>query len=140
MSRRRRKKGKKIKKKLRSRKRNRQSRNKKKIRKKLKSKSSSKKPILTKDEDGNVLIKVSDNWANQAFVNQSKYKKKYNLSVKENENFWKKEGKRITWIKPYTKIKDVKYSKEDVKIKWFYDGSLNASVNCIDRHLKKKWK
>ena len=68
------------------------------------------------------------------------YKKKYNLSVKENENFWKKEGKRITWIKPYTKIKDVKYSKEDVKIKWFYDGSLNASVNCVDRQLKKKWK
>ena len=57
---------------------------------KIKRKSSSKKPILTKDDDGNVLIKVSDNWANQAFVNQSKYKK-YNLSVKENENFWKKE-------------------------------------------------
>ncbi len=137
MSKRKRKKGKKIKKKLRSRKRKSQSRNKKKVRKKLKRKSSSKKPILTKDEDGNVLIKVSDNWANQAFVNQSKYKKKYNLSVKENENFWKKEGKRITWIKPYTKVKDVKYSKEDVKIKWFYDGSLNASVNCVDRHLKK---
>jgi acetyl-CoA synthetase len=137
LSRRKRKKGKKIKKKLSSRKSNSKSRNKKKIRKKLKRKSSSKKPILTKDEDGNVLIKVSDNWANQAFVNQSKYKKKYNLSVKENENFWKKEGKRITWIKPYTKIKDVKYSKEDVKIKWFYDGSLNASVNCVDRHLKK---
>ena len=49
----------------------------------------------------------------------------------------KKEGKRINWIKPYTKIKDVKYSKSDVKIKWFYDGTLNASANCIDRHLKK---
>ena len=137
MSKRKRKKGKKTRKKLRSRKTNRQSRSKRKIRKKLKRKSSSKKPILTKDDDGNVLIKVSDNWANQAFVNQSKYKKKYNLSIKENENFWEKEGKRLTWIKPYTKIKDVKYSKEDVKIKWFYDGSLNASVNCIDRHLKK---
>ena len=52
--------------------------------------------------------------------------------------FGKKKGKRITWIKPYTKIKDVKYSKEDVKIKWYYDGTLNASANCIDRHLEKK--
>ena len=52
-------------------------------------------------------------------------------------NFGKKEGKRISWIKPYTKIKDIKYSKEDVKIKWFYDGTLNVSANCIDRHLKK---
>ena len=51
-----------------------------------------------------------------------------------------KRGKRITWIKPYTKIKDIKYSKEDVKIKWFYDGTLNASANCVDRHLKKNAK
>ena len=48
-----------------------------------------------------------------------------------------KKNKRIDWIKPYTKIKDVKYSKSDVHIKWFYDGVLNASANCIDRHLKK---
>ena len=52
--------------------------------------------------------------------------------------FGKKEGKRITWIKPYKKIKDVKYSTNDVKIKWYYDGTLNASANCIDRHLKDK--
>ena len=92
---------------------------------------------FSKDDDGNLVINVSDSWANQALVNKNKYQKKYNLSIKENDKFWKKEGKRITWIKPYTKIKDVKYSKEDVKIKWFYDGTLNASVNCIDRHLKK---
>ena len=59
------------------------------------------------------------------------------MSVKDNENFWRKEGKRINWIKPYTKIKDVKYSKEDVKNKWYYDGTLNVSANCIDRHLKR---
>ena len=105
--------------------------------KKIAKKIFSKKIILKKDDDGNDLIKVSDSWANQALINESKYKKKYNLSIKENDRFWKKEGKRITWIKPYTKIKDIKYSKEDVKIKWFYDGTLNASSNCIDRHLKK---
>ncbi len=94
-------------------------------------------PILSKDGDGNTIIKVSDSWANQAYVNGSKYKKKYKLSIKENEKFWAKEGKRISWIKKYTKIKDVKYSKEEVKIKWYYDGTLNASANCIDRHLRK---
>ena len=72
----------------------------------------------------------------KAYANKNSYQKKYNHSVKKNEDFWRKEGKRITWIKPYKKIKDIKYSKTDVKIKWFYDGKLNASVNCIDRHLK----
>ena len=94
----------------------------------------------SKDSDGNTIIKVSDNWANHAYVNDSKYKKKYKLSMKENEKFWSKEGKRITWIKKYSKIKDVKYSKEEVRIKWYYDGTLNASANCIDRHLKKNSK
>ena len=114
--------------------------------KKPRRKTSSKKkriaktPIQSKDSDGNTIIKVSDNWANHAYVNESKYKKKYRLSIKENEKFWAKEGKRISWIKKYTKIKDVKYSKEEVKIKWFYDGTLNASANCIDRHLKKNAK
>ena len=114
-----------------------------KIKKSRKTKKSSKdniKPVVTKDGDGNTIIKVSDNWSNQALINKSKYKKKYDLSVKENDKFWKKEGKRINWIKPYTKIKDVKYSKDDVKIKWYYDGTLNASANCIDRHLKKNGK
>ena len=96
-----------------------------------------KSPTQSKDADGNTIIKVSDSWANHAYVNETKYKKKYKLSIKENDKFWAKEGKRISWIKKYTKIKDVKYSKDEVKIKWYYDGTLNASVNCIDRHLKK---
>ncbi len=93
--------------------------------------------VQSRDSDGNTIVKVSDSWAHQAYINGSKYKKKYKLSIKENEKFWAKEGKRISWIKKYTKIKDVKYSKEEVKIKWYYDGTLNASANCIDRHLKK---
>ncbi len=111
---------------------------KKKTRKKAKARRINfKAPTYSKDSDGNSIIKVSDSWANQAYVNDSKYKKKYKMSIKENDKFWAKEGKRITWMKKYTKIKDVKYSKEEVKIKWFYDGTLNASANCIDRHLKK---
>ena len=113
--------------------------------KKAKKRRSPKKRALkplshSKDSDGNTLIKVSDNWANHAYVNDSKYKKKYKLSMKENEKFWFKEGKRISWIKKYSKVKDVKYSKEEVRITWYYDGTLNASANCIDRHLKKNSK
>ena len=92
----------------------------------------------TKDVDGNLVFKVPEKWSKQAYVNKSQYEKKYRFSIKNNEDFWAKEGKRINWIKPYTKIKDVKYSKEDVHIKWYYDGTLNASANCIDRHLEKK--
>ena len=93
----------------------------------------------TKKSDSSELIfKVSKRWSNTAYVNRTKYEKKYKLSIRDNEGFWRKEGKRIDWIKPYKKIKDVKYSKTDVKIKWFYDGTLNASANCIDRHLKDK--
>jgi len=92
----------------------------------------------TKDSDGNIVFKVPQSWEKQAHINKTQYAKKYKLSIRDNENFWKKEGKRISWIKPYTKIKDVKYSKEEVSIKWYYDGTLNASANCIDRHLEKK--
>ena len=142
----RRKKSKKIirsKKKSRKVKKTKKSRSKKRKKSKSKSRKSKprkfnfKAPKLLEDGDGKSLIKVSDSWANHAYVNESKYKKKYKLSIKENDKFWAKEGKRITWIKKYSKIKDVKYSKEEVKIKWFYDGTLNASANCIDRHLKK---
>ena len=115
-------------------------RKKKKILRKKKKKISSKKKgsKQIEDSDGNIVFKVPPTWEKQAYVNQSQYSKKYKLSLKDNEGFWAKEGKRITWMKPYTKIKDVKYSKEDVSIKWYYDGTLNASANCIDRHLDKK--
>ena len=149
---RRKKKSKKIKKPRKKSRKNKKSRKIKKSREKAKRKRKSRKksrkikkvkfkaPTYSKDSDGNSVIKVSDSWANNAYVNESKYKKKYKLSIKENDKFWAKEGKRITWIKKYTKIKDVKYSKDDVRIKWFYDGTLNASANCIDRHLKKESK
>ena len=93
---------------------------------------------IKSSESSELIFKVPKKWANTAYVDKNLYDKKYKLSIKDNEGFWKKEGKRIDWIKPYTKIKDVKYSKTDVKIKWYYDGTLNASSNCIDRHLKDK--
>ena len=100
----------------------------KRIRRKLKENS------LTKQ----LIIKARPEWIKKSLVNKTLYQKKYSDSLKNNDDFWKKEGKRIKWIKPYTKIKDVKYSKTDVKINWYQDGTLNASANCIDRHLKNK--
>ena len=96
------------------------------------------KPIRKKIEEKELIIKTKPEWVKSALVNKTKYQKKYSDSIKNNNDFWKREGKRITWIKPYKKIKDVKYSKKEVKIKWYEDGTLNASANCIDRHLKDK--
>jgi acetyl-CoA synthetase len=96
------------------------------------------KKVLKKIEEKELIIKTKPEWVKSALVNKAKYQKKYSDSIKKNDDFWKIEGKRITWIKPYKKIKDVKYSKKEVKIKWYEDGTLNASANCIDRHLKDK--
>jgi len=85
-----------------------------------------------------LIFKTKPDWIKNGLANKAQYTNKYNESIKNNNAFWKKEGKRITWIKPYKKIKDVKYSKEEVRIKWYEDGTLNASANCIDRHLKDK--
>ena len=115
---------------------------KRKIRKKIRKKSEprrrrkSKKTSIEGKKD--LIIKSTRAWQKMAYVDRRMYEKKYDLSIKKNEEFWRKEGKRISWIKSYTKVKDVRYSKSDVKIKWFYDGTLNASFNCIDRHLDDK--
>ncbi|MDC3396185.1 acetate--CoA ligase [Candidatus Pelagibacter sp.] len=93
---------------------------------------------VVKDNSKELIIKTKPQWIKSSLATKSKYQDKYNKSIKNNDEFWKKEGKRITWIKPYKKIKDVKYSTKEVKIKWFQDGTLNASANCIDRHLKDK--
>ena len=107
-----------------------------KIKKKKKKKTVLKKntPKTAKDP----VFKVFPEWKKKGLVNQSSYEKMYEESVSNNEKFWEKHGKRINWIKPYSQIKDVTYSKEKVDIKWFYDGTLNVAYNCIDRHLPKK--
>ena len=109
---------------------------KKKIIKRKKIKKKNKKPKKKENKNIEKIYKVKSEWLKKALVNKNVYEKKYSQSLKDNDGFWRKEGKRINWIKPYTKIKDVKYSSSEVNIKWFYDGTLNASANCIDRHLK----
>ena len=148
MAKKKKKKAKKKKKKLKKIKKKRIKKKKKKTKKNLK--KAKKKKIKIKKKKKKVLkkstpktakdpvFKVFPEWKKKGLVNQSSYEKMYEESVSNNEKFWEKHGKRINWIKPYSQIKDVTYSKEKVDIKWFYDGTLNVAYNCIDRHLPKK--
>ena len=83
------------------------------------------------------FFKISEEWKKNSIVSKDQYEQIYEDSVNNNINFWKEQGERIDWFKPFTQVKDIKYSSTDVKIKWYYDGVLNASFNCIDRHAKK---
>jgi acetyl-CoA synthetase len=73
--------------------------------------------------------------AAKARISAADYEKDYTESVKDPEGFWGRIGKRLDWITPYTKVKDVSYDAKDLHIRWYYDGTLNLSANCLDRHL-----
>ncbi len=78
---------------------------------------------------------VPAEWAARAWVDNDKYLEMYRQSVEDPDSFWGEHGKRIDWIKPYTKVKNTSYARENVSIKWYEDGTLNVCANCIDRHL-----
>jgi acetyl-CoA synthetase len=82
----------------------------------------------------NSFFPVKPEIAATAHVNAEAYARMYEQSVKDPEGFWGEQGKRLDWIKPYSKVKDVNFN-DDVHIRWFHDGTLNVSANCIDRHL-----
>lgn len=81
---------------------------------------------------------VNPAFSAKAFLNESQYFEMYQQSIDDNEAFWAEHGKRIDWIKPYSQVKDVSYAKDDLHIKWYYDGTLNVCANCVDRHLEDK--
>ncbi len=76
--------------------------------------------------------------AASAHIDAAKYAEMYKRSIDDPESFWAEHGKRVDWIKPFTKVKNVSYDKDHLSIKWFEDATLNVSANCIDRHLKDK--
>jgi len=84
----------------------------------------------------NKIFPVPENYKNSAHVTKEIYEDLCQQAETDSEKFWDKIGKRVDWIKPYSKIKDVTWSKKNVDINWYYDGKLNVSENCIDRHLK----
>ncbi len=76
--------------------------------------------------------------ADAAKVDNAKYLEMYQKSVDDPDAFWGEAGKRLDWSKPYSKVKDVSYDQSDLHIRWYEDGELNVSYNCIDRHLETR--
>lgn len=80
----------------------------------------------------------SDDMAKAAHADKSKYEEMYAASIADPETFWAEHGKRIDWMTPFTKVKDVSFAPGNISIKWFEDGTLNVAANCIDRHLAER--
>ncbi len=85
----------------------------------------------------NELFPVPESWKKSAYCDNERYLKMYEQSVSDPEGFWAEQAKRITWFKPWTKVKDTSFT-DGVSIKWFVDGKLNVSYNCLDRQLEKR--
>jgi acetyl-CoA synthetase len=84
------------------------------------------------------IYAVDSATASRALIDAAGYEEMYKKSVTDNEGFWAEQAQRIDWIKPFTKVKDVSFARDDIRIRWFYDGSLNVCYNCVDRHLESK--
>ena len=78
---------------------------------------------------------VPAEWTKRAWVDDAAYQKMYDRSVKDAVGFWGEMGRRLDWIKPYTRVKSTTFDPGNVSIKWYEDGTLNVCVNCVDRHL-----
>jgi acetyl-CoA synthetase len=74
-------------------------------------------------------------FAEKAIINADRYAEMYARSITDPEGFWRKEAQRLEWIKPFTKVKNSSFDEADFGIKWFEDGEINVSFNCLDRHL-----
>ena len=84
------------------------------------------------------IFPVPDTTSKTALIDRAGYLENYRRSIEDPEGFWREHGRRIDWIRPYTRIRDVSYDASDLHIRWFYDGSLNACYNCVDRHLEAR--
>ena len=82
------------------------------------------------------IFAVQKTISKEALVDKEQYDFMYRQSIEDPEKFWNVQGKKIDWIRPYTKVKDVNYGPDEVSIRWFYDGTLNACFNCVDRHAE----
>jgi len=84
------------------------------------------------------VYKVPDAFQKQANLTPEKYAKMYASSISDPEKFWGEQGKRLDWMVPYTNVKDVSWEQSNLHVKWYADGVLNVTENCIDRHLDKR--
>lgn len=83
------------------------------------------------------VIPVPEIWTKTAHCNNEKYLQMYEQSIRDPEAFWGAAAKRLDWFKPWSKVKEGSFTG-DIRIKWFVDGQLNVSYNCLDRHLEKR--
>ena len=84
------------------------------------------------------IFPPSTETATHAHVDDATYQSMYEQSISDNDAFWAEHGKRVDWIKPYTRVENVSYDAKDLSIKWYEDGTLNAAANCLDRHLETR--
>ena len=81
------------------------------------------------------VYEVQANGIRRAWLDTAKYQEMYKRSVEDPNGFWGDEGRRLDWMRPYTKVKHTSFDPHNVSIKWYEDGTLNVAANCIDRHL-----
>ena len=81
------------------------------------------------------IFPVTEEWTKRAFIDRETYERMYAQAAADPATFWQREAQRIDWIKPFTKVKETSFNEADFGIKWFADGALNISANCVDRHL-----
>jgi acetyl-CoA synthetase len=85
-----------------------------------------------------IVIPVPAEWKRRAYIDAAKYEQMYRASIEDPEGFWANEARKLDWINPFRNVKDVSFDAKNLHIRWFYDGTLNVSANCIDRHLKTR--
>jgi acetyl-CoA synthetase len=84
------------------------------------------------------VFPVSEQWSQRALIDREKYDRLYAEAASDPDGFWRREAQRIEWIKPFSKVKETSFNEADFGIKWFSDGVLNLSANCLDRHLASR--
>jgi len=84
------------------------------------------------------VFPINSYYREHAFIDESGYATLYQRSIEDNEGFWREQAAIIDWVKPFTKVKEVSFAKDDLHIRWFEDGELNVCYNCVDRHLVDK--
>ena len=84
------------------------------------------------------VFPVPPEWAKRAHMDGAGYDAAVRRVEADPEGYWRDVAQRLDWIKPFSVVKDVSYRREDFRIRWYADGVLNASANCLDRHLPKR--